>query len=251
MSVTATIQELLQGIMDSQYGRDMRQFIHDAIQKCYEEGSAGETDLVARERLDDVEATLTESLADMQESIDEGLASGFANIAPVETTTTASQAYAVGDYFMYNGKLYKVTTAIISGGAIQIGTNAVESVMAESMQKSDAVGTNYFTNFAPSTHTGTQTGTPLVIGAGTFLIIEECRLPSSGACNATFTMKIQTDGSSHNDDMTLTNSDWHYSNTSVYEFTDPTTSITPVITFNSGGTNVTFPYLTLTAVRIK
>lgn len=55
MAVTETIQELLQGILDSQYGRDMRQFIHDAIKKCYEEGSAGETDLEARERLDAIE----------------------------------------------------------------------------------------------------------------------------------------------------------------------------------------------------
>lgn len=54
MAVTETIQELLQGIDEAQYGRDMRQFIHKAIQKCYEEGSAGETDLVAREAIDDI-----------------------------------------------------------------------------------------------------------------------------------------------------------------------------------------------------
>ena len=55
MAVTETIQELLQGIDDAQYGRDMRQYIHKGIQKCYEEGSAGETDLVARQRLDALE----------------------------------------------------------------------------------------------------------------------------------------------------------------------------------------------------
>lgn len=60
MAVTETIQELLQGIDDAQYGRDMRQFIHKGIQKCYEEGSAGETDLEARSRLDDVEQTIAE-----------------------------------------------------------------------------------------------------------------------------------------------------------------------------------------------
>lgn len=72
MSVTATIQELLQGIMDSQYGRDMRQFIHDAIQKCYEEGSAGETDLEARERLDDVEDDIEEIRSEMISSFPSG-----------------------------------------------------------------------------------------------------------------------------------------------------------------------------------
>lgn len=65
MAVTETIQELLQGIDSAQYGRDMRQFIHKAIQKCYEEGSAGETDLEARDRLDDVEADITEIRSEM------------------------------------------------------------------------------------------------------------------------------------------------------------------------------------------
>lgn len=39
-------------------------------------------------------------------------------IAPVEATTTASRAYAVGDLLIYNGTLYRVTTAIASGGTI-------------------------------------------------------------------------------------------------------------------------------------
>jgi hypothetical protein len=60
MAVTETIQELLQGIDSAQYGREMRQFIHKGIQKCYEEGSAGETDPGARERLDEVEASVSE-----------------------------------------------------------------------------------------------------------------------------------------------------------------------------------------------
>lgn len=77
MAVTETIQELLQGIDDAQYGRDMRQFIHKGIQKCYEEGSAGETDLVARERLDEVEA----SISDL----------GMLYEMPYDTTVTATQ----------------------------------------------------------------------------------------------------------------------------------------------------------------
>jgi len=171
MAVTETIQEILQGIDDSQYGRDMRQYIHKGIQKCYEEGSAGETDLVARERLDEVEATLTSSLTEMQETLDEGLANGFANIAPTESTTTASQAYAVGDYLMYNNKLYKVTTAIISGGTIEVGTNVVESTVAESMKKSNASGVLNTQQFRPSTSsTGTKNGTKIYLSKGTYLV---------------------------------------------------------------------------------
>ena len=40
-----------------------------------------------------------------------------------ETTTTASKAYSVGDYFILNNVLYRVTSAIASGGTITIGTN--------------------------------------------------------------------------------------------------------------------------------
>lgn len=62
MTVSETIEEILAGIDESQYGRDMRDYIHKGIQKCYEEGSAGETDLVAREAIadlqDDMEAAV-------------------------------------------------------------------------------------------------------------------------------------------------------------------------------------------------
>lgn len=60
MAVSETIQEILQGIDDSQYGRDMRDYIHKGIQKCYEEGSAGETDLVARESIDELDTAVGE-----------------------------------------------------------------------------------------------------------------------------------------------------------------------------------------------
>ena len=61
MAVSETIQEILQGIDDAQYGRDMRDYIHKGIQKCYEEGSAGETDLVARQAIEE----MTESVDDV------------------------------------------------------------------------------------------------------------------------------------------------------------------------------------------
>lgn len=108
MSVTATIQELLQGIMDSQYGRDMRQFIHDAIQRCYEDGSAGELDLQARQDIQKI----------------------YEIFGNVETGTTASQAYAKDDTFIYDGKLYKAITAISQGDTFTEGTNIEEITVA-------------------------------------------------------------------------------------------------------------------------
>lgn len=44
-------------------------------------------------------------------------------IAPIETTLTASLAYAIGDQFIYNGLLYKATAAITQGGTITIDGN--------------------------------------------------------------------------------------------------------------------------------
>ena len=46
-----------------------------------------------------------------------------ADIATVETTSTASKAYSVGEYLVYNNQLYKVISAIASGGTLTVGTN--------------------------------------------------------------------------------------------------------------------------------
>ena len=52
-----------------------------------------------------------------------------AQLATVETGSTASKNYAVGEYFCLNGFLYRVTSAISSGGTFTPGTNC-ESVTA-------------------------------------------------------------------------------------------------------------------------
>lgn len=48
-------------------------------------------------------------------------------LATIEASTTASKAYAVGDYLIANNKIYKVTAAIASGGTITVGTNVTET----------------------------------------------------------------------------------------------------------------------------
>ncbi len=45
------------------------------------------------------------------------------NLATVETTNTASQPYAVGEFLVFGGRLCKVTTAIAQGDTLVIGTN--------------------------------------------------------------------------------------------------------------------------------
>lgn len=52
------------------------------------------------------------------------------SIAPIETSTTASKAYAVDDLLFYNNVLYKVTTPIAQGGTITIsgaGANVTDT----------------------------------------------------------------------------------------------------------------------------
>lgn len=44
-------------------------------------------------------------------------------VANIETSSTASQAYTKGSYLCFDNKVCKVTTAITSGATLAIGTN--------------------------------------------------------------------------------------------------------------------------------
>lgn len=52
----SNIEQNLQKILSSRYGKDVRQSIHDSIHDCYEDGKAGAVDLVARERINNLVA---------------------------------------------------------------------------------------------------------------------------------------------------------------------------------------------------
>ena len=56
-------------------------------------------------------------------------------LAPVEWGTTASRAYAVGEYFCWNGLLYRAKTAISSGGTFTPGTNCETTTTSGGMLK--------------------------------------------------------------------------------------------------------------------
>ena len=57
------------------------------------------------------------------------------NIATIEETSTASQAYSVGDYLVYQGVLYKVTSAISQGGALTVGSNITSTSVGDELAK--------------------------------------------------------------------------------------------------------------------
>lgn len=52
-------------------------------------------------------------------------------IATVETGTSATRAYEVGDYFWKGGKLYEATAPIASGTAFTVGTNCKLAVIGD------------------------------------------------------------------------------------------------------------------------
>jgi len=56
------------------------------------------------------------------------------SIAYIEASSTASRSYAVGDYLTYNGILYRVTTAISSGGTITPGTNVTATTVSDEIR---------------------------------------------------------------------------------------------------------------------
>ena len=60
-----------------------------------------------------------------------GLSKTNGNLAPVEPTSTASQAYAEGDLLVSNEQLYKATAAISSGGTITPGTNVSATTLSQ------------------------------------------------------------------------------------------------------------------------
>lgn len=57
------IENNLQKILAAVHGKDVRQAIHDSIHDCYEDGKAGSTDLVARERISEIVTDSTGALS--------------------------------------------------------------------------------------------------------------------------------------------------------------------------------------------
>lgn len=55
-------------------------------------------------------------------------------IAYVESDSTASRAYVIGEYFCMGGLLYRVTAAISSGGTITPGTNCEAVTVGAELQ---------------------------------------------------------------------------------------------------------------------
>ena len=99
-------------------------------------------------------SSLAGSARTLKNALDTVASNAGGNMATIESSTTASKAYAVGDYMVRNGQLYKVTAAIASGGTITVGTNVAAAAAAD-----DIAGiSNTIGNTAMGTTAQTITG---------------------------------------------------------------------------------------------
>lgn len=71
-------------------------------------------------------------------------------LAYIENGTTASRAYAVGEYFCWNGLLYRVISAISSGATFTVGTNCEQTTVGDALAFTIYTGTAA-TNTVPGT----------------------------------------------------------------------------------------------------
>ena len=91
-------------------------------------------------------------------------------IAYVETGTTTSRAYSVGEYFCWNGLLYQVTSPISSGGTFTPGTNCKNvtgGIASQLLAAGNARYTQYYKTSATTTdHAVSSDSSFLVITTG-------------------------------------------------------------------------------------
>ena len=94
------------------------------------------------------EGTITEegdpfnaaTMNDLENRIEEGIGAGSAIIAGIEETSTASRAYSINQFLVYNNKLYRVIAAISQGASLVPNTNISETTVGA--QLTSIIGTN-------------------------------------------------------------------------------------------------------------
>ncbi len=113
-------------------------------------------------------------MLDANTSVKQAITRTESNIAPIESSTTASQAYAVGDQFILNGLLYKATAAINQGGTILPNGNcALSSSVTDQLSKATVMPNLTI----QSPHTGAVSGKR--IGTNFGFVDMELQLDSS------------------------------------------------------------------------
>ena len=87
------------------------------------------------------------------------------DIATVETTNRASRAYSIGEFLLYNNRLYIVTAAIASGGTITVGTNVSATSAGDQLETlNDNINSLQGKVFAGNVAAGTDVDTVVSVG---------------------------------------------------------------------------------------
>lgn len=73
----------------------------------------------------DAAATRADTVADRTEQ----------NFAAIEETSTASKTYSAGDYLVYEGQLYQVTSQILQGNTLSVGTNIATTSVGDELSE--------------------------------------------------------------------------------------------------------------------
>ncbi len=135
----ADIQNLLQQLLNAVYGKDVRQAIHDAIEKCYYDGKAGAVDLEARQKIDVANARIDNFTA-----LSEGSTTGDAELQDIRVGVNGviygSAGTAVRKQFENLENIYVEKNWGLANGGKYLGINREGNVCAVDFS-SDSSGT--------------------------------------------------------------------------------------------------------------
>lgn len=108
-------------------------------------------------------------------------------VAYVESSTTATKRYEIGDQFILNGVLYTATAIIANGGTITVGTNCTASdTIIE--QIPNVEGKANKTDLASISETGSTASQAITAGTYFYLNGEYVKAKTDIASGATFTL---------------------------------------------------------------
>lgn len=93
MATVYDIETALEMILEAQYGKDVRQAIHDAIHACFDEGGSGSIDLTAREGIQNLTLATEAALAEMN------LHSGRTKLIDNQTVAAATETITLPKAF--------------------------------------------------------------------------------------------------------------------------------------------------------
>lgn len=104
----------------------------------------------------------TQSTYELKNSDDIAIQRQIVPSAAIESSTTASQAYAAGDYVVVNGALRKVTASIAKGSTIGDSNSAATTVTGELATVRDSVSHVSFGTEVKSIYIQSFDGNPVI-----------------------------------------------------------------------------------------